>query len=181
MRKLSTSTIVSLDGVIGSPHTWAGEYFDAAAAASSLERLDACDAMLMGRRTYEIFSSFWPAGTDAYAQRMNDIRKYVFSSTLDDPKWTNTTVLGGDVVAAARKLKEQDGKDLIMYGHGRLGAALLAGGLIDELSLFVLPIFLGGANSLLHQPGERTSLTLVDTKPLPTGAVILSYRPGATG
>src|SRR5262245_59345001 len=99
MRKIIESTLVSLDGVIGDPHIWAMNYFDNEAQEDSLEMLLASDAMLMGRRTYEIFAGVWPARTGDYADRMNNIRKYVFSSTLERADWNNSTIIRGDVVA----------------------------------------------------------------------------------
>src|SRR5262249_46356844 len=120
MRKIIESTLVSLDGVIGDPHLWAMNYFDNEAQEVSLEMLLASDAMLMGRRTYEIFAGVWPARTGDYADRMNSIRKYVFSSTLERADWNNSTIIRGDVAAEVAKLKQQDGQGLAMCGQGRL-------------------------------------------------------------
>ena len=121
MRKIIESTFVTLDGVIGDPRAWAMEYFDAAAQQGSLEQLNASDGMLMGRRTYEYFADTMPQQTGAYADRLNAMPKYVFSSTIEQPTWQNATVVRGDVVTEASKLKEQDGRDLVIYGHGLLG------------------------------------------------------------
>src|SRR5215831_16226492 len=116
MRKIIQSTLVSLDGVIGDPHLWAMERFDNDAQQEALEGLQASDAMLLGRRTYEIFAGVWPARIGAYAQRLNSIPKYVFSSTLRKVDWNNTTIIHGDVVAEVTALKQQEGKGLIIYG-----------------------------------------------------------------
>jgi dihydrofolate reductase len=94
------STLVSLDGVIGDPQMWAEPYFNEEAGELALKQLLVSDAMLMGRRTYELFAAMWPAATGAYADRMNGIRKYVFSSTLQTAEWSNSTIIGGDVAAA---------------------------------------------------------------------------------
>src|SRR5262245_65068032 len=123
MRKVIESTLVSLDGVIGDPMAWANAYFDAEAAATSLERLRMSDAMLMGRNSYEMFAAAWPASSGDYADRMNEITKYVFSNTLAEAAWTNVTIVRGDASTAVRELKEQDGGDLVLYGHGPLGQA----------------------------------------------------------
>src|SRR5215475_4427015 len=112
MRKIIESTLVSLDGVIGDPHLWAMERFDEDAQKEALEGLQASDAMLLGRRTYEIFAGVWPARTGAYAERLNTMRKYVFSSTLQEADWNNSTIIKGGVVAEATRLKQQDGKTL---------------------------------------------------------------------
>src|SRR5262249_62292753 len=114
--KLIVSALLTLDGVHGSPRSFAGSYFDADAAARSLVTLDSCAAMLMGRTTYEYFAPAWSAATDPYAGRVNDITKYVFSSTLTDPEWGNTRVVAGDPVAAVADLKEQVDGDLMVYG-----------------------------------------------------------------
>src|SRR5262245_40018156 len=117
MRKIIESTLVSLDGVIEDPHLWATEYFDSEAEKYALELLLASDAMLMGRRTYEFFAAAFPHQTGEYGERVNTIRKYVFSSTLKEADWNNSSMVNGDVVAEVGKLKSQAGKDLVIYGH----------------------------------------------------------------
>ncbi|MCA2230246.1 dihydrofolate reductase family protein [Nonomuraea aurantiaca] len=176
MRKIVQSTLVSLDGVIGDPHVWANDYFDGEARAYALERLLASDGMLMGRRTYEIFASAWPAQTGEYADRVNSIPKYVFSSTLENADWNNSTIIRGDVAAEVDKLKQQDGRDLVMYGHGPLGQTLLEHHLLDELHFWVHPLFVG-RGTRLSRDGQETALRLVTTKTLGTGVVVLSYEP----
>lgn len=135
--------------------------------------------MLMGRRTYQAFAAMWPAGTGEYADRMNRIRKYVFSSTLERAAWNNSTIISGDAAAAVARLKQQDGQDLVMYGHGRLGQTLLEHHLLDELRLWIHPLLVGGG-TLLFREGEKTALKLIATKTLATGVVVLSYRPAGT-
>jgi dihydrofolate reductase len=179
MRKIIESTLVSLDGVIGDPHLWAMNYFDNEAQEDSLELLLASDAMLMGRRTYEIFAGVWPARTGDYADRMNSIRKYVFSSTLERADWNNSTIIRGDVAAEVAKLKQQDGQDLVMYGHGPLGQTLLEHGLLDELRFCIHPLLVGRGR-LLFRESEKTILKLIAKKTLGTGVVVLSYQPAGT-
>ena len=179
MRKIIESTLVSLDGVIGDPMVWANDYFDNEAQADALERLLASDAMLMGRRTYEVFARAWPALAGEYAGRMNSIRKYVFSSTLEKADWHNSTIIRGNVAAEAGKLKQQDGQDLVMYGHGPLGQTLLEHHLLDELHFAIHPVLVG-RGTLLFREGETTTLKLVATKTLGTGVVVLSYQPVGT-
>ena len=132
MRKIIESTLVSLDGVIEDPAKWAGDYLDKDFEKAALERLLRSDAMIMGRRTYDLLSRDWSAGTGDFADRINSIRKYVFSSTLEKADWNNSTILRGDVVAEVSKLREQDGTDLALYGHGLLGETLLKHGVLDE-------------------------------------------------
>jgi dihydrofolate reductase len=179
MRKIIESTLVSLDGVIGDPHLWAGERFDSEARERALEQLLASEAMLMGRRTYEIFAELWPPQSGEYADTINRIRKYVFSSTLEKADWPNSTIVRGDVAAAVTKLKQQDGKDLVIYGHGPLGQTLLEHHLLDELQFAIHPIFVG-RGALLFREGDKTTLNLVATTTLGTGVVVLTYQAAAT-
>src|SRR2546423_10306020 len=118
-RKLTVAALTTADGIHDRPRSFAGPYFDEGAAARSLARLEAGDAMLMGRTTYEYFGPAWSQATDPYATRVNDIAKYVFSSTLAAADWKNTTVVATDPVAAVTELKRQAGGDLMIYGYGR--------------------------------------------------------------
>jgi dihydrofolate reductase len=179
VRKLIESTLVSLDGVIGDPQLWADEYFDEAAGELALQQLSVSDAMLMGRRTYEIFAATWPEYTGAYADRMNSMQKYVFSSTLKRAEWSNSTVISGDVAAAVDELKQQDGGDLVMYGHGQLGQTLLEHHLLDEVRLWIHPVIVG-RGMLLFRDGANATMKLVATDTRPNGVVVLTYRPAAT-
>ena len=176
MRRIIESTLLSLDGVIGSPHLWASERFDEEARAAALEQLQASDAMLMGRRTYEIFAGLWPSQTGSYAAAINAIRKYVFSSTLTDAEWSNSTIVRGDAATEVRRMKKQGGKDLIIYGHGPLGAELLEHGLLDELQFAIHPVFVGEGTPLLRE-GATATLELTGTRTLGTGVIALRYRP----
>jgi dihydrofolate reductase len=179
MRKIIESTLVSLDGVIGDPHLWAMERFDNDAQKEALEGLQESDAMLLGRRTYEIFAGVWPARTGAYAERLNSMPKYVFSSTLRKAEWNNSTIIQGDVVAEAARLKQQGGKALIIYGHGLLGQTLLQHHLLDEIHLSVHPVLVGRGNLLFHE-GAMAKLELVSAKSRRNGVVVLSYKPMKT-
>jgi dihydrofolate reductase len=179
MRKIVESTLVSLDGVFGEPHTWATEYFDQEAESYALELLSAADAMLMGRRTYEFFAAAFPHQTGEYGARINSIRKYVFSNTLKKADWSNSSLIKGDVVVEVAKLKQRDGNDLVIYGHGLLGQTLLEAHLLDELKLWVHPVLLG-RGELLFREGGKTKLKLVATKKLGTGVLVLTYQPVRT-
>src|SRR5262245_49536523 len=132
--------------------------------------------MLMRKTAYEIFSAVWPTQSGPYAERLNDIRKYVFSSTLQRADWNNATIIRGTVAAEAAKLKSQDGQNLVMYGHGPLGQALLEHQLLDELRLFIHPMIVGHGKLLFHE-GEQTKLKVGATKTLKTGVVAVSYLP----
>ena len=176
MRKIIESTLVSADGVIGDPPRWAMEYRDAEVTDEALERLASADAMLMGRGTYELFSAVWPGQSGEFADRMNSIRKYVFSSTLDKADWNNTVIVSGDVTAEVSRLKQQDGQSLALYGHGLLAQTLLEHGLVDELRLSIHPV-LAGRGQLMFRESAKTPLKLFAAKTLGTGVVVLSYQP----
>jgi dihydrofolate reductase len=176
MRKIIESTLVSLDGIFGDPHIWATEYFDHEAESYALELLSTADAMLMGRHTYEFFAAAFPHQTGEYGARINGIRKYVFSNSLKKADWSNSSIVEGDVATEAARLKEQDGKDLVIYGHGLLGQTLLERHLLDELKLWIHPLLLGSGQRLFRE-GGRTKLKLVTTRTLRTGVVVATYQP----
>jgi dihydrofolate reductase len=126
------SPLVSADGVIGEPHEWTGEHFGEEAVAYALERLRHTDTMVMGRGTYELFSRIWAAPENEYAAAIYDMRKYVFSSTLEQAEWNNTEIVRTDVAGTVHELKQQDGKDIVLYGHGPVGQTLLEAALVSS-------------------------------------------------
>jgi dihydrofolate reductase len=180
VRKIINSTYISLDGVIERPHEWPSLATRGSGGDDVQTQLVlSCDAMLMGRRTYDGFAPVWPTRSgDPMSDHINAMPKYVVSATLTDPQWTNTTVINGDPIDAIRRLKEADGKDIVQYGFGQLSYALLENGLLDELRLWVHPIFVGIAatEDLLFRPGAAALFELLDTQTLGNGIVILSYR-----
>jgi dihydrofolate reductase len=181
MRRIINSTYISLDGVIAEPQDWPdnGIESDGTGLKVQTDLLFACDAMLMGARTYPSMASAWMARSgDPFSDRFNSMPKYVVSSTLRDPEWTNTTVLTGDPVAEIARLKDQPGQDIVQYGFGQLSYTLLEHGLLDELRLWIHPLFVGRATSadLLFRPSTTTQFELADTLALNTGIVILTYR-----
>ncbi len=180
MRAIVNSTYVTLDGVIQDPQDWPslGSFNDAGSGVQ-MELLERCDAVLMGRRTYDGFAPVWSARSgDPMSDRMNSLPKYVVSTTLDDPKWQNTHVIARDPIEAIRDLKQQPGGDIVQYGFGRLAHELMAAGLLDELRLWVHPFFLGAGtgDDLLHRAGSSGTFRLADSTALESGIVILSYR-----
>jgi dihydrofolate reductase len=180
MRKIINSTYISIDGVIEGPHLWPSlpKTGDDTGTRIQTDLLAACDAVLMGRRTYDVFAPAWQSRSgDPYSDRINTMQKYVVSSTLKDPDWPNTAVIDGDVVGEIRRLKEQPGQDIVQYGFGQVSFALLEAGLLDELHLWVHPQFVGrgGPGDLLFRECTPTLLTLRDTTTLKSGIVILSY------
>jgi dihydrofolate reductase len=181
MRKLVNSSYISLDGVVDNVGDWPsvpGED-EERRYAIQLELLEASDVLIMGRRTYEGFAPVWSAQSgDPYSDRINAMDKYVVSSTLTAPEWTNTRVIAGDPVPAIRALKEQDGGGIVQYGFGRLSLALLEAGLLDELRLWVHPFFVGqgGPEALLYRDTAATAFALADVTTLASGIVILTHR-----
>src|SRR5260370_14724063 len=147
MRKIIEYTLVAVEGVFtGAAISAFSEYRDDAYMRDGLGQVLACDAMLMGRNTYESFAKIWPRRTDPWADRINAIPKYVFSSKLEKAEWTNSTIVPGDVVAEVTKLKQQEGRDLLIYCHGLPGVTLLKHNLLHVLHLSIHPLVLGQAN-----------------------------------
>jgi dihydrofolate reductase len=175
MRKIVEYTLASVDGVTDPARLGFMDDQDDAYLRDGLGQLMACDAMLFGRATYEIFAKAWPGRDHPWAARLNSIRKYVFSSTLEQADWANSTIVRGDVVTEATKLKEQDGGDLLIYGRGQLAQTLLAAQLTDVLGVSVHPV-LAGPGQLLGRAGQQVKLKLVETRTF-SRIVKLSYEP----
>ena len=183
MRQIINSTYITLDGVIQNPHTWPspGGFSDQGTQVQT-ELLERCDAILMGRHTYDLFAPVWPTRSgDTVSDRMNALPKHVVSTTLTDPQWNNTTVINHDPIDAVRDLKQQPGADIVQYGFGPLSHALMTAGLLDELRLWLHPVFVGTgtANDLLYRAGSSGSFELADSTSLDSGVMILTYRSAA--
>jgi dihydrofolate reductase len=176
MRKLIESTLVSLDGVIGSPDRWSP--FDEQSRQLAKEELDNYDALVLGRVTYEFFRANWGSVTgDPYIDQINTMPKYVASRSLTETTW-NATLLGSDIVGQIERLKAQPGKDLIKYGTSRLDDTLLRARLIDELRLWVMPVVVGSGQRLFEDIDTSSlNLTLTDVRKLANSSVILTYVP----
>ena len=174
MRKLIVSSLVSLDGIHGDPQSWVGGYFDEQATEESLAVLLDSDAMLMGKNTYEYFAPAWSSPSGSYLERINEMRKYVFSSTLAAADWNNTKIIPGDPVAAVQELKDQGDGHLMIYGYGQLAQTLLEHGLVDKLNFVINPVIVG-TGTTLFRPGKRANLRLVSVTPRRNGAVTVSY------
>ncbi len=172
MRKIINSAFVSLDGVTEDPSSWAT--FDPDSGDEAAQALQALDGMLMGRGTYEYFADAMPQQTGPYADAINAIRKYVFSSTLERADWNNSTIMRDDVVAAVTKLKQEDGRDLMMYGYGRLSRTLLEHHLVDEIRFSVHPVLAAGRAA---GSGQTLPLKLLAATPSLNGVVALTYEP----
>ena len=177
MRKIIEHILVSLDGVFAEADLSGFlAYNDDAYIQDRLGQLLSCDAMLMGRNTYETFAQMWPGMTHPLADRINALPKYVFSSTLEHAEWNNSTLVRGDVVAEVSKLKQQEGRDLLIYGHGLLGETLLKRHLLDVLDLSIHPLVLGQGKQFFRE-GQNATLRLVAAKSFSKGIVKLTYEP----
>jgi dihydrofolate reductase len=178
MRKLKAGEFMTLNGVTESPDKWSFPYFNDEVGAVIGESIMASDAMLMGRRTYEEWAEYWPGKTaedDPFADYINNVQKYVMTTTLDKADWEGTTLLKGDLREEITKLKEQDGKDIAMSGSITLVGSLLKEGLLDELSLLVSPIVVGTGKRLFEDPSGPVGLKLIDSKTLSNGVLALTY------
>jgi dihydrofolate reductase len=179
MRPIVNSTFISLDGVQNHMERWHFDYIDDEQREIVSEQIAAADAMLMGRGTYEAYASVWPDRDDAYSHRINALRKYVASTTLTAPQWQNTTVLEGDLIDNVERLKADGDGSILMHGFGPVAKSLVAAGLLDELHLWIHPVFagIGDANDLILPVGVNVALDHVATRTLRSGVVLLSYRP----
>jgi dihydrofolate reductase len=191
MRRVIVSEFVSLDGVFEDPGG-AGD-FDRGGWSFRSERgaegdrfkddeLAEASALLLGRKTYEGFAAAWPQmeeQTGEYGARMNGYPKHVVSTTLQEPlEWKNSTLIEGDVAEEVGRLKQQDGKDILVFGSGELVRTLMEHDLIDEYRLMVHPVVVGKGKRLFGNVGEMRDLRLVDTRQVgPDGVLILTYRP----
>jgi dihydrofolate reductase len=193
MRKLGLSEFVTLDGVMEDPGgaegfergAWSFQ-FDRGPEADKFkfDELAAADALLLGRVTYEGFAAAWPQleeQTGEYGSWMNGYPKHVASTTLEEPlEWNNSTLIKGDVAEEVSELKQQDGKDILVFGSAQLVHTLMQHDLIDEYRLMVFPVVVGKGKRLFGDVGETRAMRLVDTKPVgPDGVLILIYRPVA--
>ncbi len=137
------------------------------------------DALLLGRKTYEGFAAAWPSRDGEFADKFNNMPKYVVSSTLKDPEWSNSTVLGSDLPAEVSRLKEEVDGDIVVHGSAQLVQALVDEGLVDELRLMVFPVVLGAGKRLFGETSDKRPLRLAESKSVGDGVAILIYEPAA--
>jgi dihydrofolate reductase len=179
MRKVIASEFVTLDGVIENPD-WSLRFMGEEQQNYKFDELSASDALLLGRVTYEEFSAQWPDLTEQfgeYADMMNGYPKHVVSSTLQEPLEWNASLIEGDLVEEVSRLKQQPGKDIVIFGSGKLVNALMRDDLIDEYRLMIFPIIVGSGQRLFADGIDEMGLELVDSKTLATGVVYLTYQP----
>jgi dihydrofolate reductase len=188
MGRIVVTEFISLDGVIEDPGGsedfkyggWSFE-FDRGEEGDKFkldEALDA-DALLLGRKTYEGFAAAWPSREGEFADKFNNMPKYVVSSTLKDPDWTNSTVIDGDLAEEVSKLREEVDGDVVVHGSAQLVQALVDRGLVDELRLMVFPVVLGAGKRLFGETSDKRPLRLAGSKIVGDGVAILTYEPAA--
>ena len=192
MRKLIVAEFITLDGVIQAPGGadedteggfthggWTQPYWHDDIGTRFFEAISRADALLLGRKTWEIHGGAFEPMEGPFADELNAIRKYVVSTTLESAAaWRNSTLIRDDVAAAVRRLKQEPGRDILLDGSSVLHRTLAQHDLVDEYSLHVYPIVLGSGKRL-YPEGKRLDLTLVETSPLPTGVVFMRYRRAA--
>jgi dihydrofolate reductase len=188
MRKIILLEFVTLDGVIQGPGGpgedttggftyggWTVPFFDDFAGAKMSEQMKPPFSLLLGRKTFDIFASYWPHHTDGWPG-INETTKYVASHTLTSSEWQNSVFLNGDVVEELKKLKQGDGPDLHVYGSGNLAQTLLKHDLVDELWLKIFPIILGAGKRLFEDGVTPTSFALVESQTSPSGVIFANYK-----
>jgi dihydrofolate reductase len=187
MGKIVISTNVSLDGVVQDPdgeegfrrggwfvqdggkdlEEWGKVEYDEALRT---------EALLLGRRSDEWFAARWAARPGPWADRLNSLPKYVVSTTLEDPRWTNVTVLKGDVVDEVTRLKQELDGDIVVYASYQLGRTLIEHDLVDELRLFVFPVVVGAGERLFGETSAKKPIRLVDSRTVGDGLTFLTYE-----
>ncbi len=188
MGKIIISENVSLDGVVQDPTGeegfrlggWFGQIGDKDREAWAQVELDEAlgsEALLLGRRSYEFFAARWSSRSGEWADRLNSLPKYVVSSTLHAPKWTNATVLNGDLVDEVTKLKRELDGEIVVYASYQLERALIEHDLVDELRLVVFPVVLGAGERLFGETSDKKPMRLVDSKTIGDGLAFLTYQP----
>jgi dihydrofolate reductase len=186
MGKIVITEFVSLDGVIEDPGgvegfkhggwTFEVDRGEEGDKYKLDETLDS-EALLLGRRTYEVFAASWPSRDGEFADKFNSLPKYVVSSTLEDSEWNNSTVLRGDVVEEVSKLRQESEGNIVVHGSIQLTRTLLEHDLVDELRLMVYPVVIGAGERLFGETSDKKPLRLVDTKTVGDGVAILTYEP----
>ena len=185
MRKLVVSEFVSVDGVIEDPGGaeksahggWTMPYWSDEIGKFKLDELFASDALLLGRVTYQGFAAAWPAMTDeaGFADRMNNLPKFVASTTLHELEWNNSHLLNGNVAEEVSKLKDQPGQDILVSGSRALAQMLMQHHLVDEYHLLIYPVVLGSGKRLFGDSSDMTALRLAETTAFSSGVVLLTY------
>ena len=188
MGRIVVTEFVSLDGVMEDPggsedFEHGGWSFEISRGEEGdkfkLDETMASDALLLGRRTYEGFAAAWPSREGEFAERFNSMPKYVVSSTLLDPQWTNSTVLSGDLAEEVKRVRDEHGGDVVVHGSAQLVQGLLDDDLVDELRLMVFPVVLGAGKRLFGETSDKKPLSLKSAQTVGDGVAILIYERAA--
>ncbi|MGI8461969.1 MAG: dihydrofolate reductase family protein [Solirubrobacterales bacterium] len=188
MGKIVVTEFISLDGVIEDPggsedFEHGGWSFEISRGEEGdkfkMDEVTDSDALLLGRTTYEGFAEAWPSREGEFADKFNEMPKYVVSTTMDDAEWSNSTVLrgGDDLVGEVAKLRDAHEGDIVVHGSATLARALLESDLVDELRLMVFPVVLGSGLRLFGETKEKMPLELADSQTVGDGVTILTYAP----
>ena len=188
MRKIIVVEFITLDGVLQAPGGpeedtsgdfkyggWITPYFDDFAGKVMAEQMKEPFSLLLGRKTFEIWASYWPKHADEWPG-INDSIKYVVSDTLSSSDWQHSIFLKGDVVEKIKKIQAEEGPDLKVWGSGKLIQMLLKYDLVDELWLKIFPITLGKGKKLFEEGTIPAAFTLVDSSVSPSGVIIANYK-----
>lgn len=188
MRKLVVLSFISLDGVMQAPGGpeedtsngfkfggWVFPYFDEFAGRIMGEQMSHKADLLLGRKTYEIFASYWPDHEDQWPG-INDVKKYVASNTLEMAEWKNSVLLNNNVVDQIRQIKREEGPDLQVHGSADLIQTLLKSDLVDELWLKIFPLILGNGKRLFQNGAIAAAFRLVESQVTPAGVIFASYK-----
>jgi dihydrofolate reductase len=187
MGKIVVSENMSLDGVVEDPtgeggfrhggwFTEIGEEDRTAWAKLGLEEALGAEAFLLGRRSYEYLAARWPSRTGEWADRLNGMPKYVVSSTLEDPEWSNSTVLDGEVVSEVSKLRRELDGEIVVAASRQLVRTLIEEDLVDELRLILYPVVLGDGKRLFGETDDKRPLRLLDARTVGDGLAVLTYE-----
>jgi dihydrofolate reductase len=186
MGRIVVTEFISLDGVIEDPggaedYKYGGWSFEFSRGDDGdkfkLDEAMGSEALLLGRKTYEGFAAAWPSRDGEFADKFNNMPKYVVSSTLTDPEWSNSTVIGTDLAAEVSRLKAELDGDIVVHGSAQLVQGLVDEGLVDELRLMVFPVVLGTGKRLFAETSDKRPLRLADSKIVGDGVAILIYEP----
>jgi dihydrofolate reductase len=175
MRKIIVTEFLSLDGVMEAPHLWSFPYWNDEIGKVKDDELFTSDAQLLGRVTYQGFATAWPSRTGDYADRLNNLPKYVVSTTLETVEWHNSHLIKENITEEVIRLKQQPGQNILVHGSRTLVQTLMQDQLIDEYNLLVYPLILGSGMRLLNE-GDSASLKLVEARPFSSGVVLLRYQ-----
>jgi dihydrofolate reductase len=188
MRKINVLTFITLDGVMQAPGGpeeddsgaftyggWTVPYFDDFGGKVMGEQMSKRSDLLLGRKTFEIFASYWPHHEDQWPG-VNEVTKYVASNTMTSHEWKKSVFLNGNVVDEIKQLKQQDGPDLQVHGSGNLIQTLLKHDLVDEFWLKIFPVTVGSGKRLFEQGTLPASYTLVESQASPSGVIIATFK-----